>query len=55
MSAALYSFAFAGNTTLQYSEGGTDYDSNVKLDPFDRKKIDDISSITFCQFEKGYY
>ena len=39
--------AFAGNTDLQYSELGTDYDINVKLDQFDRKKIDDIRSITF--------
>jgi len=39
--------AFAGNTDLQYSELGTDYDINVKLDQFDRKKIEDISSITF--------
>ena len=44
--------AFAGNTTLQYSEGGTDYDINVKLDPFDRKKIDDIGSITFVNSKK---
>ena len=39
--------AFAGNTDLQYSELGTDYDIDVKLDQFDRKKIDDIGSITF--------
>jgi hydrophobic/amphiphilic exporter-1 (mainly G- bacteria), HAE1 family len=39
--------AFAGNTDLQYSELGTDYDINVKLDQFDRKKTDDIGSITF--------
>ena len=39
--------AFAGNTDLQYSELGTDYDINVKLDQFDRKKINDIGSITF--------
>ena len=39
--------AFAGNTDLQYSELGTDYDIDVKLDQFDRKKIDDIRSITF--------
>ena len=39
--------AFAGNTDLQYSELGTDYDINVKLDQFDRNKIDDIGSITF--------
>jgi HAE1 family hydrophobic/amphiphilic exporter-1 len=39
--------AFAGNTDLQYSELGTDYNIDVKLDQFDRKKIDDIGSITF--------
>ncbi len=39
--------AFAGNTDLQYSELGTDYDIDVKLDQFDRKKTDDIGSITF--------
>lgn len=39
--------AFAGNTNLQYSDGGTDYDINVKFDQFDRQKVDDISSITF--------
>jgi HAE1 family hydrophobic/amphiphilic exporter-1 len=39
--------AFAGNTNLQYSEGGTDYDINVKLDAFDRRSIADIGSISF--------
>ena len=39
--------AFAGNTDLQYSELGTDYDIDVKLDQFDRKKVNDIGSITF--------
>lgn len=39
--------AFAGNTNLQYSEGGTDYDINVQLDQFDRKKVEDIGSISF--------
>lgn len=39
--------AFAGNTDLQYSELGTDYDIDIKLDQFDRKKTDDIGSITF--------
>ena len=37
--------AFAGNTDIQYSEGGTDYDINIKLDQFDRTKIDDIGAI----------
>ncbi|MGE5412480.1 MAG: efflux RND transporter permease subunit, partial [Clostridiales bacterium] len=39
--------AFAGNTNLQYSEEGTDYDINIMLDKFDRTKIDDMGSITF--------
>jgi HAE1 family hydrophobic/amphiphilic exporter-1 len=39
--------AFSGNTDLQYSEGGSDYDINVKLDRFDRKKVEDVESITF--------
>ena len=39
--------AFAGNTQLKYSEGGTDYDINVKLDQFDRSRVEDISSIGF--------
>lgn len=38
--------AFAGNTDLQYSDEGTDYNMNIKLDQNDRKKIDDIGSIT---------
>jgi len=39
--------SFSGNKDLQYSDEGTDYDINVKMDQFDRKKIDDIGSITF--------
>jgi len=46
------SLSFAGNTTLQYSEEGTDYDINIKLDQFDRKKVDDIGSITFVNSKK---
>ncbi len=46
------SLAFAGSTTLQYSDEGTDYDINVKLDQFDRKKIDDLGSITFVNSKK---
>jgi HAE1 family hydrophobic/amphiphilic exporter-1 len=38
--------AFAGNTDLQYSEGGTDYNIGVRLDKFDRKKVEDIGSLT---------
>jgi len=44
--------AFAGNTDLQYSEGNKDYNINVKFDQFDRKKIDDIGSLTFIN-DKG--
>jgi HAE1 family hydrophobic/amphiphilic exporter-1 len=39
--------AFAGNTDLQYSEAGQDYDIEVKFDKFDRTNVDDIGSITF--------
>ncbi|MDR3625511.1 MAG: efflux RND transporter permease subunit, partial [Ignavibacteriaceae bacterium] len=39
--------AFAGNTDLEYSDQGEDYDINVKFDQFDRKKIEDIGSLTF--------
>jgi HAE1 family hydrophobic/amphiphilic exporter-1 len=39
--------AFAGNTNLQYSDGDNDYDISVRFDKFNRKKIDDVSSITF--------
>jgi HAE1 family hydrophobic/amphiphilic exporter-1 len=39
--------AFAGNTDMQYSEGGVDYSINFKFDRFDRKKVDDIGSLTF--------
>jgi hydrophobic/amphiphilic exporter-1 (mainly G- bacteria), HAE1 family len=46
------SLALAGNTNLQYSEEGTDYDINIKLDQFDRKKIDDLGSITFVTSKK---
>jgi hydrophobic/amphiphilic exporter-1 (mainly G- bacteria), HAE1 family len=41
------SLAFSGNTNLQYSENNQDYDINVKFDQFDRKKVDDVGSITF--------
>ena len=39
--------AYAGKTDLQYSEGGQDYDINVKFDEFDRKKIENIGALTF--------
>jgi hydrophobic/amphiphilic exporter-1 (mainly G- bacteria), HAE1 family len=39
--------ALAGNTNLQYSEGDDDFNINVKFDQFNRKKIDDVGSLTF--------
>jgi len=41
------SLALAGNTDLQYSEGDDDFDINVQFDQFNRKKIDDVGSLTF--------
>jgi len=39
--------ALAGNTDLQYSEGDDDFNINVQLDQFNRKKISDVGSLTF--------
>lgn len=39
--------ALAGNTDLQYSQGDDDFDINVRFDQFNRKKIDDVGSLTF--------
>ena len=39
--------ALAGKTDLQYSEGADDFDINVQFDQFNRKKIDDVGSLTF--------
>jgi HAE1 family hydrophobic/amphiphilic exporter-1 len=39
--------ALAGNTDLQYSVGDDDFDINVQYDQFNRKKIDDVGSLTF--------
>jgi len=39
--------ALAGNTDLQYSQGDDDFDINVQYDQFNRKKIDDVGSLTF--------
>jgi|WetSurMetagenome_2_1015567.scaffolds.fasta_scaffold00229_3 hydrophobic/amphiphilic exporter-1 (mainly G- bacteria), HAE1 family len=39
--------AFSGNSNMQYSEKGVDYNINLKLDQFNRKKIEDIGSLTF--------
>lgn len=39
--------ALAGNRDLQYSEGADDFNINVQLDQFNRKKIDDVGSLTF--------
>ena len=40
-------FALAGNTNLQYSDGDDDFDINVIFDQFNRKKIEDVGSLTF--------
>lgn len=37
----------AGNTDLLYAEGDKDYEINIKLDQFDRNKIEDIGAISF--------
>jgi len=39
--------ALAGNTNLQYSDGDDDFDINVIFDQFNRKKIEDVGSLTF--------
>jgi HAE1 family hydrophobic/amphiphilic exporter-1 len=44
--------AYAGNTDLQYSDKGTDYDINVKFDEINRKKIEDLNSLTILN-DKG--
>jgi hydrophobic/amphiphilic exporter-1 (mainly G- bacteria), HAE1 family len=44
--------ALAGNTNLQYSERGSDYNINVTMDKFDRKSISDLGSIS-CVNGKG--
>jgi hydrophobic/amphiphilic exporter-1 (mainly G- bacteria), HAE1 family len=41
------SLALAGNTDLQYSEGDYDYNINVMFDQFNRKKIEDVGSLSF--------
>jgi HAE1 family hydrophobic/amphiphilic exporter-1 len=44
--------AFSGNTDMQYTENGTDYDINLKFDQFDRKSVGDVGSLTFLN-DKG--
>jgi len=39
--------AFAGNSDLQFSEHNKDYNMNLQFDKFDRKRIEDLSSLTF--------
>ncbi len=39
--------ALAGSTELQYSEHNKDYNMNLRFDQFDRKRIEDLSSLTF--------
>ncbi len=38
--------AFAGNTDLQFSELGKDYDINVQFDLADRRQLDNLSALT---------
>ncbi len=45
--------AFAGNSNLNFTEKGTDYDMMVQFDEFDRNSIDDISSLTFINNKGG--
>lgn len=40
-------FAFAGNTNLQFTDGDDDFDINVQFDKFDRRKVEDVGSLTF--------
>lgn len=39
--------AFTGNTDAKFRDGDNEYDINVVLDQFDRKSIQDISSLSF--------
>ena len=39
--------ALAGNSDLQYTENNKDYNMNLRFDQFDRKRIEDLSSLTF--------
>jgi hydrophobic/amphiphilic exporter-1 (mainly G- bacteria), HAE1 family len=39
--------AFSGNTDAKYRAGDNEYDINVVLDQFDRKSINDVSSLSF--------
>lgn len=44
---SVLNLALAGNNDLQYAEGDKDFDINVKLDLFDRNKVENIGSLTF--------
>lgn len=46
VSKTLY-LAFAGNTDLQYPDKGDDYNIDVKLDQFNRNKVEDVGSLPF--------
>ncbi len=39
--------SFAGNTNNKYSEGANEYDINIRLDAFNRKKPEDLLNIAF--------
>jgi len=43
----ILNLALAGNTDLQYSQGDDDFNINVQYDQFNRKKINDVGSLTF--------
>jgi hydrophobic/amphiphilic exporter-1 (mainly G- bacteria), HAE1 family len=40
--------SLAGNTDYTFSEGGNDYDINVRLDDFNRKDPDDLLNVVFA-------
>jgi HAE1 family hydrophobic/amphiphilic exporter-1 len=44
---SVLNLALAGNTDLQFSQGDDDFDINVHYDQFNRKKIEDVGSLTF--------
>jgi hydrophobe/amphiphile efflux-1 (HAE1) family protein len=39
--------AYSGNTDSKFREGSSEYDINVSLDNFNKRKIDDLANLTF--------
>jgi len=39
--------AFSGTTDMQYTDNGINYDIGLRFDQFDRRKIEDVGSLTF--------